>query len=347
MLFKNLTLFRFPQSLLPMLMRLDDHLPNVALKPLGALELSTRGFVSPFGRGEADLAHTVGDCTLFVLGGWDKQLPSEVVNEALAERLDALQECEGRRPGGRERKRIKDEVLTDLIPRAFAKPGRCAGYVDIGRGWLVIDTSSRKVAEQVVTAMREALGSFPALPVNAEASVRAIFTGWVGGEPLPDGFTLGESCELRDPVDAGAIVKCRHQELDSDEIREHLTAGKQCFQLELVFEGRLRFTFGEDLVIRSLKFLETATEDLERDERDSMRAEIDATFALMSLELRRLLDRLEAEFALSPADGDAPAARKSVFEKADTTVTISGPGGQSVTMTGTEFSRAARKLGAP
>lgn len=302
MLFKNLTLFRFPSSLRATLENLDDHLPNAALKPLGSLELSTRGFVSPFGRNEEGLSHRVGDCILLSLGGEDKLLPSAVVNEALAQKLDAVREREGRSPGGRERKRLKDEVLTDLLPRAFARPSRLAGYLDLGLGWLVVDTSSRKSAEGFVSALREALGSFPALPVNAEASLRALLTGWIGGEPLPDGFALGDECELRDPADSGAVVKCRHQELDSDEIREHLKAGKQGFQLGITFEERLGFVLAEDLVIRKLRFLETATDSLERDERDSIRAEIDATFALMTGELKRLLQRLETELSFSAAD---------------------------------------------
>jgi recombination associated protein RdgC len=302
MLFRNLTLFRFPSSLRLALEAIDQHLPEAALKPVGPLQLSSRGFVSPFGRGDDSLSHRVGNCILFTLGGEDKILPSAVVNEALAAKLDALREREGRNPGGRERKRLKDEVLTDLLPRAFVRPSRSNAYFDLDRGWLVVDTSSRKVAEQFVTAIREALGSFPALPVNAESSPRALLTAWVSGETIPKGFELGDEVELRDPVDSGAIVKCRRQDLDSDEITEHLKAGKQGFQLALTFDERLSFVIGEDIVVRKLKFLETATEALERDERDSLRAEIDATFALMSLELRRLLDRLEAEFSLSKAD---------------------------------------------
>ena len=302
MLFRNLTLFRFPTSLRPSLDALDDHLPDAALKPVGPLELSSRGFVSPFGRGDEALSHRVGDCVLLTLGAEDKLLPSAVVNEALAQKLDALREREGRNPGGRERKRLKDEVLTDLLPRAFARPSRVNGYLDLELGWLVVDSSSRKTGEAFVGALREALGSFPALPVNAESSPRTLLTSWISGEPMPDAFTLGDECELRDPVDEGAIVKCRRQELDSDEVREHLKAGKQGFQLALTFEDRLSFVLGEDLVVRKLRFLETATEPLEKDERDSLRAEIDATFALMSGELKRLLQRLTGEFSLSSAD---------------------------------------------
>ena len=47
MFFRNLTLFRFPTSL--DLTDLDTQLATCALKPVGPLELSSRGFVPPMG----------------------------------------------------------------------------------------------------------------------------------------------------------------------------------------------------------------------------------------------------------------------------------------------------------
>ena len=308
MLFRNLTLFRFPSSLRAALDALPERLPGHALKAIGPLELSTRGFVSPFGRGDERLSHRVGDFLLLNLGGENKILPAAVVNQVLNEKLDTIREQEGRSPGGRERKRLKDEVLTDLLPRAFSKPMRVPAYLDLSLGWLVVDTGSRKNAEAVVSAIREALGSFPALPVNAESSPRAIMTGWIGSEggamceALPDGFELGEEFDLIDPVDGGAIGKFRRQDASADEIEAHLEAGKQCSRLALIFHGRLSFVLDQDMAIRKLKFLETATESLEKDDRQSVEAEVDATFALMTGELRVLLERLETEFDLSAAD---------------------------------------------
>jgi len=302
MFFRNLTLFRYPTSINGSLENLEESLASHVLKPLGSLELSTRGFVSPFGRGDTVLSHRIGDAVLLTLGGEDKLLPSSVVNDALTAKLDHLQETEGRRPGGRERKRIKDEVLTDLLPRAFARSSRSSAYLDLDQGWAVIDSSSRKNAENFVSALREALGSFPAVPVNAETSPRALMTSWIAGEPLPEGFVLGDECELRDPVDSGAIIKCRRQELDADEVREHLKCGKQAFQVALVFEDRLSFVLGEDLVIRKLKFLETVTEALEQGDRDSQRDEVDAVFVLMNGELRILLKRLTEILGFSRAE---------------------------------------------
>ena len=76
MFFRNLTFFRFPTT--TDFSEVDTLLPHALLKPVGALEMNSRGFISPFGR----------------------------------------EEKEGRRPGGRERKRMKDDLLHELLRAA-------------------------------------------------------------------------------------------------------------------------------------------------------------------------------------------------------------------------------------
>ena len=130
-------------------------------------------------------------------------------------------------------------------------------------------------------------------------SARSVLTGWISGEPLPDGFSLGEECELKDTIDGGAVVKCQNQELLSDEIRKHLESGKQVTRLALVLDDHVSFVLGEDLVLRKLKFLDGAVDQLENTERDSLHAELDARYALMSAELARLFLVLETALKLS------------------------------------------------
>lgn len=302
MFFRNLTLFRFPASSIENPEDLDALLAEHTLKPVGPLELASRGFVSPLGQGEEALTHQVGDAVLLTLATEQRLLPGSVLNAALSQKLEHIRQSEGRNPGGRERKRIKDEVIAELLPRAFARPSRCSGYLDLGLGWCVIDTSSRKHAETFVTSIREAMGSFPAVPASTETSPRALMTSWIDGEPLPPGFVLGDECELRDPVDSGAVLKCKNQELQAEEIREHLKCGKQGFRVALVFEERISFVLGEDLVIRKLKFLDAATAPLEDTQRDTQRDEVDAVFALMTGELRVLLQRLDAVLGFATAE---------------------------------------------
>ena len=300
MFFRNLTFFRFPTTL--DVGDLDTHLAEVPLKPVGPLDLSSRGFVSPFGPQGDTLSHRVEDAIWLTVGGEDKLLPSSVVNDMLAKRLADLEQKEGRKPGGRARKRLKEDLVHELLPRAFVRPSRTDAMLDLGHGLCIVDTSSRKSAEAVVSEIRHALGSFPAIPPNAEVAPRSVLTGWIAGEPLPDGLALGEECEMKDASEQGAIVKCQHQDLQGAEIAKHLESGKQVTRLALTLDDHVSFVLGEDLVVRKLKFLDGAVDQLESNDHDDMRAELDARFGLMSAELRRLFAVLEPALKLSRVD---------------------------------------------
>lgn len=305
MFFRNLTLFRFSPSVATGLEQLEAELDAHRLRPCGPLELSTHGFVPPLGRPQAALTHAVQGCILFSAGNEDKLLPAAVVNAELGQRIQARAEELGRPVGGRERKRMKQELFDELLPRAFARPSRLPGYIDTTQGWVVLDTSSRKAAEAAISNLREARGSFPALPLAPERAPRLVMTEWLTARRLPDGLDLGDECELREATgNAGAIARCRRQALDADEVQEHLRAGKQVTQLGLVFDGRIGFVLGEDLVLRKLKFLDVVQEELDQQSLDSAEAELDARFALMALELRRLFEKLDTWFGL-PRPQDA------------------------------------------
>ncbi len=301
MFFRNLTLFRFSPAVAGMLKDFDAALAEHALRPCGPLETVTRGFVSPFGPDSEALAHTVGKATLFTLGAEEKLLPAAVVNAELAKRLRKEAGRRGRPVGGRQRRALRAEVLDSLLPQAFIRPSRLNAYLDTKNGWLVLDTASRKAAEAVLAALREALGSFPAQPLTAAETPRALMTDWLAHGKLPGGLALGDECELRDPA-GGAVIRCRRQELESAEVRAHLKRGKQVFQLGLQFEDRASFLLGDDLVIRKLRFLDVVQDVLDADGRDSAEAELDARFALMTLELERLLLEFEKWFGLERPD---------------------------------------------
>ncbi|HEX7339842.1 MAG TPA: recombination-associated protein RdgC [Rhodanobacteraceae bacterium] len=300
MFFRNLTLFRFAADVAPDPAALAEALDGHRLHPCGPLEMSTRGTVAPFGNGEdAPLVHSMGEFALVCVGSEDKLLPSAVVNQELSRKIQRITEEEARPVSGRERKKLKAEVLDELLPRAFSRPSRLASYLDRKQGWLVIDTSSRKAAENALSTLRDALGSFPAVPLAPQQPPRQLMTQWLTTGELPAGLALGDEVELRDPAGAGgAVVKCRHQALESDEIREHLRNGKQVYQLGLEFDERIGFVLGEDLVIHKLRFFDVVTDELDNLDDESATAENEARFALMTLEVQRLLDKLQTWFGL-------------------------------------------------
>ena len=315
---RNLTFFRFPATI--NFGHDSDFglgLRECALKPVGPLELASTGFVSPFGRpepGEApDLAHVVGNTLRLTIGTEEKILPAAAINDLLGKKVAEVEAAEGRKLGGKARKRLKDDILHELLPKALVKSRRTDAYLFEDLGLLAVDTSSRKQAEAVASEIRRALGSFPALPVNAEVAPRSVLTGWVAGEPLPEGgydgdqptggaLALGEDCTLADAADGGALVRCQHQDLHSDEIAKHLEAGKQVTRLGLSLDDHLSFVLGEDLVVRRLKFLDGAVDQLADTERDDLRAELDARLVLVDFEVRGLFGVLERAFRISAVE---------------------------------------------
>lgn len=322
MMFRNLTFFRFPSNLggtapaefasfwdqaeveegasfevRPS--HIEECLRAEALKPVGPLEMASRGFVSPYGQFSELFVQRIGQAALVTLGGEDKILPAAVVNDLLQKKLVEIEQREGRSPGGRTRKQIKQDLVAELLPKAFVQPYRLDAYFDLQRHFIAVDTASRRGAESIVSHVRHAIGSFPALPLNAEVAPRAILTTWLAGADLPDSFSLGDECELRDPSDNGAVVKVQRLELSAEEIQQHLESGMQCTRLALVLDDCVSFVFGEDLVVRKLKLLDGAIDKLESQDREDVTAELDARFALLSGEVGRLFDLLEAAFRLT------------------------------------------------
>ena len=103
-------------------------------------------------------------------------------------------------------------------------------------------------------------------------------------------------------MDGGAVVRCSRHELQTDEIRKHLESGKQATRLALVLDDHVSFVLGEDLVVRKFKLLDGAVDQLQSTDRDDVAAELDARFALMAGEFKRLFAVLEKAFKLSKAE---------------------------------------------
>lgn len=300
MFFRNLTIFRFPGAL--DLSDLQALLGEARLKPVGPLELSARGFVSPLGAEHDALVTGHIPYRWLALGGEDRLLPAAVVDKELQGRLDQVFSSTGRRPGGRARKSMKDDLIHELLPKAFVKPMRMDAMLDLQHHFIAVDTSGRRAAETFVSMVRQALGSFPALPLNAEVSPRAVMTGWVAGEPLPDGLALGEDCILEDPADGGATVKCYRLDLGSEEVQEHLAAGRQATRLALSVHDVVQFELDECLVIRKFRLLDGAIDRLEEVECNDLVAELDARFALMAGTIGALFAVLDRALKFSEAD---------------------------------------------
>lgn len=288
MWFKNVALlalhadFRLPFSF-------PESIAEFPLTDPGALEMEKRGFVPV--ASELTLANEGG--TLFALGFSERLLPASVLEDAVRERVAAYETERGRKPGTRLRHEFKEAALAELLPRAFIKRSRVCAYFDPTCNLLAVDSASDTAVESVASAVREAIGSFPARPLATEASIALLLSEWLISGQLPEGFELGDECELKDPSDYAAVVKCKNVDLTADEVREHARRGKQVSQLGLIFEQRIGFVLDTKARLLRVSFLDVIADKLDAQDGADVDTLLEAEFTLMALELRRLYARLD------------------------------------------------------
>lgn len=299
--FRSATLFRLPKDFLSGLGDLDTTLASHPLRPCSPLEMATAGFVPPRD-GMAAFTARVGHTTLFTLGFEDKVLPAATVNAEVAKRVEAYTAQHGRPPGGKTRRQIKAEALDTLLPKALVKPSRVSAYIDFATGWIVIDSTSTKRAERVLTELRLALGSLPAVPVmSGTTSPRVVMTQWLARGQLPPSLEFGDEAELKEPS-SGAVAKVGRQQLESDEIHAHLKSGKQCMKLGLAFGDHVSFVLRENLSLAKIRLLDGAMSNLDESAEDADAA-FHASLALMAGEFSELFEALCTWFEIEDLTG--------------------------------------------
>jgi len=295
MWFKSLSIYRLPDDFAFDRAVFEAKLATATLKPLGPTEPSRFGFVSPFGAQHDVLLHEGSGCVWLTLGGRTKLLPSAVVREACEVKIQAERARTQKNLSKRQREEIRDEVLLTLLPRAFEKSSRLHAYLDLEAKLLYVDSSSDGASERLVTALREALGSFPVEQVQIEESASAIMTQWVMAGECASPFKLGDECRLIDPIDRACALNAKRHDLALKEIQEHIRVGKKVDKLALCFDNRLSFVLDDKFKISKLKFLEIVQDGIKDSEGDEL-AELDTRFTLMVLELRQLTKALFAQF---------------------------------------------------
>jgi recombination associated protein RdgC len=291
MWFRNLQLYRLGQHLDLTPEALHDRLQSAAFRGCARLELTASGWVPPLGREGVQLVHAAAGYVMICGRKADKILPAGVVKQLLDDKVAAIEAAESREVYRKERQRLKDDIIHDLLPHALVRHTDQYAYIDTGNDLLVVDSPTPARAEALVSLLRTTLGSLKATPVKVKQSIPHTLTRWLGGERLPPGFSLGEECELKHPDPDGGVITCRHQDLAAGEVRNHIKNGKHAVRLALHWKDRLSFLLQEDLSLKRLRFEEVVTQG-EGADADDPATRFDLDFTLMTLELNEFIAQL-------------------------------------------------------
>lgn len=292
MWFRNLQIFRLTPEWAYDTEQLLDRLPAGAFQGCGATDRVARGWVPPRGN-DGELLFASAGQQILALGVESKLLPSSVVRQYADARLQELEKAQGYRPGRKQARAIRDEVEQSLLPRAFVKRALAYVWIDPINRWLVVDASSSTRADEVIEQLKLTLGELPLTLLKTRLAPGTALTQWLAEGEAPGRFTIDRDCELQAAAEERPVVRYVRHNLDSDEVRAHISAGKSATRLSLTWNERVSFVLTEQLQIKRLAFLDLVKDEAERqaEGRDELFA---ANFTLMAGELAALLADLVA-----------------------------------------------------
>ena len=293
MWFRNLLAYRLTQPF-----PLDSEAVEAALRTKPSLKpesqtLSTIGFIAPYGKApDAPLVHVVDGVLLVGLRKYERLLPSGVVREAVTEKVDQIEGEQSRKVYKKERDQIKDEILQEFLPRAFVKKSTVFAAIDPARQVIYVNSASPAQAEDLLSALREAIGSLPVRPISVKIAPTATFTDWVKTEKAaPDFFVLSD-CEMRDVGEDGGSIAAKQQDLTSEEIKNLLATGKVVTQIGLAWTDKVSFVINDKLQIRNLRFEDLLQDQAVQDGGDDVVGQFSASFFLMMATLGGMMPSL-------------------------------------------------------
>ncbi|HIF5505098.1 TPA: recombination-associated protein RdgC, partial [Pasteurella multocida] len=194
-----------------------------------------------------------------------------------------------------EKQALKDDVVSMLLPRAFSKNQQTALWIDTENQLIYVDAASSKRAEDALALLRKSLGSLPVVPLSFANEPSVIMTDWINKDQTPAWLMPLEEAELTGSQDSG-IIRCKQQNLESDEIQTLLNAGKFITKLSLAWEERLSFILNEDCTLKRLKFADQLREKNDDILKEDYAQRFDADFVLMTGVLTQLTANLLEEF---------------------------------------------------
>ncbi|MHA7878491.1 MAG: recombination-associated protein RdgC [Saccharospirillum sp.] len=254
MWFKNLRLYRFNDVFSITETALNDQLAAHPFTGLTALQESAFGWVAPFADSDL-LCETVGQRLFITAQMQEKLLPSSVLNEHLAERLEQLETAEGRRPGRKEKEALKEQVRAELLPRAFHKTRRVSAWIDLEQGWLAINAASEKLADEFTSRLRDAVGSLPVIPIGKASAGASVLTQWyLEPESRPAGTELLSDLELVLAQDPTVKARYRNLDLEAPEIQHSLDSGMRIKQIAIAINEQCQAMIDESFTLKRLKF---------------------------------------------------------------------------------------------
>jgi recombination associated protein RdgC len=301
MIFKNAKIYTLTQPLTITSEILEHFLGKYEFRHCGAQDLATMGFARCIG---GLFAHVAKGMFTIRIQKEEKLLPGSVVNQELEEMVERIEMETGAPVGKKAKADIKQEIITKLLPQAFTNRKSTYGTIIPESNLVIVHASSDSQAEAWLAMVRKAIGSLPVVPF-ARRSIQSELTHWVT-DTTPDTINLLEEAELKATDDTGGLVRVKNQALDTDEVINHLDAGKLVQKVALEYDEAFTAVLCEDGSIKRIKLHDRVLEENDDIPKDQVEARFDADVYLYVSTLLDFIKLIDSEFQLTEESSSQP-----------------------------------------
>lgn len=214
----------------------------------------------------------------------ERQLTGATVREYVLARGKKIEEREGRKVYKKEYAQIKDEVLAELLPKAFIKHKRIVTFVmgDL----LVVGASTAKNAEWFLNSLREAIDGLSVLPYSTKLAAPEVLKKIMAKGKL-GALKCGDAAKLVNDVKDAVAFK--GVELSDDEPQSYLHNGFGVKELAVWLDVEMYCRVSDTYIFKGVKFAEDLTRTAYADTDGDPAALIDADVILISDTIRKLV----------------------------------------------------------
>lgn len=249
---------------------------------IGQHDLMTTGFIESF------------DDNVFILKKSVKNIPSYVIKEKMAEKISNIEKSESRKISRRERSVIRDEVLFDLVTKAFIKHSVSHGIYCRNEGILIVSETGRK-ADDFCTRLTQAIGgSFRR--ICPDFGCRSEMSNWIISGPRNGSIIVLDNCVLSG---GDSRISVKGVETNSTEIMNHLSCGKSPDKLLIEIDGEGSFTINDDMEFGQFKFSNVVEEKVSEIDYETKDLHDRATVAIYKDSILSIYKSLSEEMGIT------------------------------------------------
>lgn len=213
-----------------------------------------------------------------------KIIPGSVVKAEVDRRSKLLERERGRKPGKKERAEMKLEVIDGFMPHALVRSTLITCYHHTLMNYLIIPTTNKKLAQQVVSLLVNSVGSVKTTTINV-ADVKGGLTkrlkDWLDGDVDAFGGLDPVAEVVLEQDDRKVSVRMGDLTSAGDALKEALASRFTVKSLGLSFEGGTALKLTDDFHLRGI-WIANPIED----------GDDDSFEAQATLELSELIDAI-------------------------------------------------------